>query len=68
MDVDHRMMRLPEVLRLTGLGKSTLYEMISDDRFPRQVKIGERARGWRSRDIASWLESRPPTDSSQESD
>ena len=69
MDVEHkRIMRLPEVLRLTGLSKSLVYEMVGEDRFPQQVKVGKRARGWRARDVADWLESRPPADSPQESD
>jgi predicted DNA-binding transcriptional regulator AlpA len=29
-------LRLPSVIRMTGLGRSTIYRMIANDEFPRQ--------------------------------
>ena len=57
-----RLIRLPEVLWLTGLSRSTLYKMVSGGRFPRQVEMGDKARGWRLRDVVLWIESRPSAD------
>ena len=46
--------RLPEVLRQTGLSRSTIYEMISRGDFPRKVKLGRRAVGWIADDVVQW--------------
>ncbi len=51
-------LRRPEVERITGLSRSTLYAMMADGSFPKPVKLGKRAVGWREVDIAVWLESR----------
>ena len=50
--------RLPEVLRQTGLSRSTIYEMISRGEFPRQVKLGRRAVGWIANDVDEWIHSK----------
>jgi prophage regulatory protein len=56
-----RILRLPTVMRVTGLGRSTIYRMIAGDKFPRPVRIGERAVAWRESDVADWSESRSQT-------
>ena len=51
-------LRLPAVKIQTGLSRSTVYAMMADGRFPKPVKLGERAVGWPEVEIAAWLESR----------
>ena len=51
-------MRLKEVEEYVGLARSTIYDMISKNHFPNQVRIGKRAVGWRSEDIQKWIMSR----------
>ncbi|MCY4632289.1 MAG: AlpA family phage regulatory protein [bacterium] len=51
--------RLPAVVAACGISRSTIYETIQRGEFPKQVKLGARAVGWRRRDIESWLDSRP---------
>ncbi len=55
-----RLIRRPEVQRLTGLSRSSLYEMIAAGKFPAPVRIGERAVAWRESEIREWIEARPP--------
>ena len=50
--------RRPDVERITGLSRSTLYAMIAEGDFPKPVRLGKRAVGWREADISAWLESR----------
>jgi prophage regulatory protein len=38
-----------------GLSCSTIYMMMSEGRFPRPIKIGRRAVGWRVSDVEEWL-------------
>jgi prophage regulatory protein len=52
-------LRLPAVLRLTGLGRSTIYRMVSEKRFPCPVRLARRAIAWRRADLEQWSESRP---------
>lgn len=51
-------LRRPDVERITGLSRSTLYAMIAEGDFPKPVRLGKRAVGWREADISAWLESR----------
>ncbi|TXH15595.1 MAG: AlpA family phage regulatory protein [Gammaproteobacteria bacterium] len=46
-------------MRLTGLGRSTIYRMVADNRFPCPVRIASRAVAWRRTDLDRWSESRP---------
>lgn len=53
-----RLLRLPEVQRLTGLGRSSIYEQIRAGRFPRAVPLTTTARAWRADEIATWVDER----------
>ena len=55
------LLRLPAVLRATGLGRSTVYRMVAERRFPAPVKIAKRAVAWRSDDVREWTSERPST-------
>ena len=60
MDIEtRRLIRVPEVLALIGVSRSTLYAMVAEGQFPRPVKIGHRSVGWPARDVQSWLDNRP---------
>jgi prophage regulatory protein len=57
-------LRLPEVKRLTGLSRSSIYLQIKTGQFPSPVRLGGRAVGWVEEEILTWardrvLESRP---------
>jgi prophage regulatory protein len=52
-------LRLPAVMKLTGLGRSTIYRMVAERRFPCPVRIASRAVAWRRSDLDRWSESRP---------
>lgn len=56
--VDRRFLRLREVMRQVGLGRSAIYESIREGRFPKPVSIGARAVAWPSDEIAAWIDSR----------
>jgi prophage regulatory protein len=50
-----RLIRVDEVLRLTGLAKRTMYQEISAGRFPSSVPISTRAVGWSEEDVNNWI-------------
>ena len=51
--------RMAAVVRMTGLGRSTIYRLIAEDRFPSPVRLAKRAVAWRSIDLEKWSASRP---------
>lgn len=52
-------LRMPHVVRMTGLGRSTIYRMIAEKTFPPPVRLGMRAVAWRRSDLDRWSETRP---------
>jgi prophage regulatory protein len=57
-----RILRLPEVEAATGLKKTRLYQLEKAGKFPKRVRISDRASGWRSDDIEGFIRSRPHAD------
>ncbi len=53
-----RILRLPQVQEVCGVGRSTLYDWINAGKFPKPVKLGVRAVGWAETEIDAWLEAR----------
>jgi prophage regulatory protein len=51
-------MRRPEVEKLTGLGRSTIYDLMGKGRFPKPVKLGENIVAWLSYEIEDWMTKR----------
>ena len=54
-----RILRLPEVMRLTGLSKGTIHRRYRDGTFPRPLRLGPQSIGWPRAEILEWLESLP---------
>ena len=57
--MEQRIMRRPEVLETVGVATSTLYGWMAVGRFPRPVRLGPKAVGWRSEDVQKWIAGRP---------
>ncbi|HMP11813.1 AlpA family transcriptional regulator [Hydrogenophaga sp.] len=62
---DHRdqptlvFLRMHAVMKITGLGRSTIYRLIASKQFPSPVRLTSHAVAWRSTDIEAWSETRP---------
>lgn len=52
---DNDLVRLPEVMRRTGMSRSTIYRRIKQGRFPEQLTMDGNIAAWRERDVADWL-------------
>ena len=61
-----RLVKLEEVKLLTGLGKTTIYELISDGTFPRPKQTSQRRVAWRESEVREWLEGVQPTQPERE--
>lgn len=67
MHVDHTpnhfrssraLLRLQQVQALTGLARSTLYKLISEQAFPAPIPLTGRAVAWDSQAVDAWIQSR----------
>ena len=63
-----RMLRLPEVLELTGLSRSTIFRLVQTGTFPPSVKLTTRTIGWFSTDIETWIAARAAASEDQAND
>lgn len=50
-----RLMRLKEVIQVTGMSRSYLYKCISDGKFPNSVSLGERSVAWVDHEVQAWI-------------
>lgn len=50
------LIRLPRVMEKTALKRSTIWWMISNNRFPKQIKLSPRVSVWKESDIDEWIE------------
>lgn len=50
-----RLIKLPEVVRMTSIPASSIYWRISRNEFPRPIKIGARASAWELEAVEAWM-------------
>ena len=56
MNVEQKILRLPDVLVRVPVSKSKLYKLMNEGVFPRPVRLGGVA-VWRADDVEEWLKS-----------
>jgi len=54
ININSQFIRLPQVKELTTLSKSSIYRLISDGDFPKQIAIGARSVVWRRHEVEGW--------------
>jgi len=53
-----KILRLRQVLELTGLSRSTLYLYMQNRQFPIQVRLGQKIVGWVEDEVIDWIRGR----------
>ncbi|QIK38099.1 AlpA family transcriptional regulator [Caldichromatium japonicum] len=53
-----RILRLPDVMHVTGLRRTKIYDLINAGDFPPPLHLGPRAVGWKASDIQHWIDTR----------
>ncbi len=51
-----RLLSLPEVVRITGIARATIYKKINDGTFPKPLRISLTCVRWRSDEIDRWVD------------
>lgn len=54
-----KLIRLNQVLALTGLSRGTIYRLERAGSFPLRRRLGPNSVAWLEHEITAWLESRP---------
>lgn len=57
-----RLLRRKDVQALTGLSRTTIYDLIRKERFPRPVPLAGRTVAWPEPRIRAWIEERMTAD------
>ncbi|MGF6091972.1 AlpA family transcriptional regulator [Pseudomonas sp. 18173] len=58
MSKSRRILRLPEVMYLTGYKRTAIYDLMERGEFPQCCHLGLRAIGWDSAEIDDWIDAR----------
>lgn len=53
------LLKLKQVTDIVAMRRSAIYAMMRKGRFPRPIRIGERAVAWKRSEVEAWLASRP---------
>jgi predicted DNA-binding transcriptional regulator AlpA len=51
--------RLPDVIEMTGLARSTILKLVKSGQFPQPLQLSPRTVGWRVAAVEKWLADRP---------
>ena len=50
------LIKLPAVKELTTFSSATIYRLISEGEFPKQIKLAERSSAWSLEEIYNWID------------
>lgn len=53
--IEDRYIRIKELSAMLGIAKSTIYRLVKEDKFPKQIKLTERTVVWRLSVINKWV-------------
>ncbi len=52
------LMRLPEVMKRTGFGRSQIYRLVNQGEFPKQIQISSGSVAWLESELEAWMKER----------
>ena len=52
------LLRIKDVVKKTTIGKSTIWQWVEEEKFPKPIKLSERISVWKDSDIDEWIESK----------
>lgn len=57
-DNNTSLIRIKEVVNITGLARATIYAKAANGTFPSPIKLSERASAWIASEIEQWVQDR----------
>ncbi|MBC8718221.1 AlpA family phage regulatory protein [Ochrobactrum sp. Marseille-Q0166] len=62
-NLDHipvpRLLDVKDVKQLTTLGRTTIYQYVKDNKFPKPLRLGANKIRWREDEVVEWLQTLP---------
>ncbi len=58
MQPSNRFIRMPELMKILGVSRSSVWNYCKSGNFPQPHKISPRLVGWLESDVQSWIETR----------
>lgn len=55
---EHRILRRAEVEQKTGIKRAHIYNLMSQGKFPKSIRLGVRAVGWDAAEVDQWIAGR----------
>ncbi len=52
-----KFLRITDVVKKTGLGKSTIWLWVKENRFPKPIKLSVKVTVWDEEKVDSWMKS-----------
>jgi len=59
-----KFIRIKDVMKKTGLARSTIWLWVKEEKIPKPIKLSERVTVWKESDIDEWMESKIDQESS----
>ncbi|MCG9655172.1 helix-turn-helix transcriptional regulator [Vibrio vulnificus] len=53
-----KVLRLKDVLNMTGLSRATIYAHMSQGKFPHSIALGKGSIGWLESEVQEWISTR----------
>lgn len=53
-----KLLRLPQVIEMCGLARSTIWARVKNREFPAPIKLSSRSTAWIERDVQAWIQSK----------
>ena len=56
-DFSYKLLRLRDVIKMTSLTTTTIYNYMSEGKFPKNIHLGPKISVWIEREIQEWINS-----------
>ncbi len=56
-DFSNKLLRLRDVIKMTSLSRTTIYDYMSEGKFPKNIHLGPKISVWIEREIQEWINS-----------
>lgn len=64
--MSERILKLPDVIAMTALSRSSLYAYAKEGRFPVPIPLGPKAVGWKLSEVVAWIDERTKSRNSKQ--
>ena len=56
-DFSNKLLRLRDVIKMTSLSRTTIYDYMAEGKFPKNFHLGPKISVWIEREIQEWINS-----------